>query len=288
MVEYLYAAYTLDNSDSQGVILGIAKEEMGHLLTVQNILIFLGAPINFGRAPVKLSRLTHQVLQRFINLEEKGNEVNRLYTKIISLLKDEDSITNECLCYDSLQYQACADEWGRSNPNLLIIRVATREQALDALRAIDTQGSFGPNSHLARFQSIKPVMADAPPAAKPLATTGPWVTMFNLRYHLLLAYSALSFQLAREGTEALLRGAVINKLFGEMYNLAAIARILTAAGGAPQFATPPTLVPSWYLPLNLTKKALDLSLDLPSTTFSRALRSLDSEMAEWLALRSKQ
>jgi hypothetical protein len=255
---------------------------MGHLLTVQNILIFLGAPINFERAPVKLSRLNRQTLQRFINIEKKGHEVNRLYTKIISLLKDEDSIPNECLCYDSLCYQACADEWGRSNPNLLIIRVATREQALNALRAIDTQGSFGPNSHLARFQSIKNEFPDP----KPLAASGPWVTMFDLRYQLLLAYSVLSFQLAREGAEVLLRGAVIHKLFGEMYNLKAIAGILASIGAAPQFTMPSTEWSSPRLvPLNLIKAAINL--DLPETTFSRMLRVLDHETANWL-IRSRQ
>jgi len=62
MVQYLYAAYSL-NPDAAGlsgaqrdqvqgwkdVILGIAKEEMAHFISVQNILISLGAPLNFGR-----------------------------------------------------------------------------------------------------------------------------------------------------------------------------------------------------------------------------------------------
>ncbi|HTB38409.1 MAG TPA: ferritin-like domain-containing protein [Reyranella sp.] len=60
MVQYLYAAYSLggDNvpADQQKMvrgwqadILAVAKEEMGHLLTVQNILMLIGAPINLGR-----------------------------------------------------------------------------------------------------------------------------------------------------------------------------------------------------------------------------------------------
>jgi hypothetical protein len=61
MVEYLYAAYSLrDNVPIPNVagtttnmwrtsILGIAKEEMGHLMTLQNILRLIGGPVNFER-----------------------------------------------------------------------------------------------------------------------------------------------------------------------------------------------------------------------------------------------
>ena len=64
MVQYLYAAYSLGGpqlgppvTDQQRnsvaawrqIILGIAKEEMGHLVTVQNVLRFLGAPLSLDR-----------------------------------------------------------------------------------------------------------------------------------------------------------------------------------------------------------------------------------------------
>ena len=60
MVEYLFAAYSLGGPDVpeplrakvrewQEVILGIAKEEMGHLVTVQNVLTAIGAPLNLDR-----------------------------------------------------------------------------------------------------------------------------------------------------------------------------------------------------------------------------------------------
>ena len=59
MVQYLFAAYSL-NADGAGdqeeevkelqsAILQIAREEMGHLITVQNLLHILGAPLHFGR-----------------------------------------------------------------------------------------------------------------------------------------------------------------------------------------------------------------------------------------------
>ena len=60
MVQYLYAAYSLGGPQVpdehremvegwRDAILTVAREEMGHLLTVQNLLTFLGAPVNFAR-----------------------------------------------------------------------------------------------------------------------------------------------------------------------------------------------------------------------------------------------
>ncbi|MEW6736214.1 MAG: ferritin-like domain-containing protein, partial [Acidobacteriota bacterium] len=59
MVQYLYAAYSLGGAQVpenrrqmvqgwQEIILGIAKEEMGHLLSIQNVLRLIGAPLNLG------------------------------------------------------------------------------------------------------------------------------------------------------------------------------------------------------------------------------------------------
>jgi hypothetical protein len=60
MVQYLYAAYSLhtDHLDVErsamierwrSDILAVCKEEMGHLLTVQNIHLLLGAPATLAR-----------------------------------------------------------------------------------------------------------------------------------------------------------------------------------------------------------------------------------------------
>lgn len=71
MVEYIYAAYSIDAFDEmasppatptpdqtrrrdamlrwQQEILAIAKEEMGHLISVQNVLMLLGAPVTLAR-----------------------------------------------------------------------------------------------------------------------------------------------------------------------------------------------------------------------------------------------
>src|SRR5438045_480047 len=61
LVQYLYAAYSLKKpeevpADKQGLVrgwkktlLGIAREEMGHLVTVQNLLRLIGGPLTFDR-----------------------------------------------------------------------------------------------------------------------------------------------------------------------------------------------------------------------------------------------
>ncbi|MEH2561264.1 ferritin-like domain-containing protein [Bradyrhizobium sp. AZCC 2289] len=91
MVQYLYAAYSIDGDQAsdedqamvegwRASILSVAREEMGHLLTVQNVLVLLGAPINLGREmlpwdhefypfPFSLERLSEKALQCFIYAE---------------------------------------------------------------------------------------------------------------------------------------------------------------------------------------------------------------------------
>ena len=61
MVQYLYAAYSLNDrtgtpqqrrqvSEWRNLLLTVAREEMGHLLTVQNLLCLLGGPVCFDRS----------------------------------------------------------------------------------------------------------------------------------------------------------------------------------------------------------------------------------------------
>jgi hypothetical protein len=91
MVEYLYAAFSLGGgqvpvtrrtevSQWREVILGIAKEEMGHLMTVQNLLRCLGGPLNLDREdfpsdsdfypfPFKLEPLTRKSLAKYVVTE---------------------------------------------------------------------------------------------------------------------------------------------------------------------------------------------------------------------------
>jgi rubrerythrin len=99
MVQYLYAAYSMGgehiSSDAdrklvrkwQEIILGIAKEEMGHFITVQNVLKALGAPLNFNRQnfpfdskmypfEFKLEPLTRYSLAKYIYAESPTGWLN--------------------------------------------------------------------------------------------------------------------------------------------------------------------------------------------------------------------
>jgi Ferritin-like len=91
MVEYLYAAYSLggeqvpadareDVRDWRDSILTVAREEMGHLLTVQNLLCLLGGPPSFEREdypwdspfypfPFRLEKLTLDSLSFYVFAE---------------------------------------------------------------------------------------------------------------------------------------------------------------------------------------------------------------------------
>jgi hypothetical protein len=161
MVQYLYAAWSLGGPqvpeadwqkvrDWQTVILGIAKEEMGHLITVQNMLRLIGGPLNFEREdyPFRsdfypfnftLERLTLGSLAKYVVAEspEKGwtgpeadeiraraakandgrpvTPVGKLYGLLIELFESRDPtyLKDRDFQVQSLVYQASWDEWGR-------------------------------------------------------------------------------------------------------------------------------------------------------------------------------
>jgi hypothetical protein len=157
MVEYLFAAYTLGGPQVppehqmqvrrwQEVILGIAKEEMGHLITVQNVLTLLGAPINLRRQdyawtidfyPFRftLERLAPDTLATFVCAESPAkwrhasaplirrlakveahhmvNRVGILYARLVALLSHRDLLPDSAFDATTLPYQATFDVWGR-------------------------------------------------------------------------------------------------------------------------------------------------------------------------------
>jgi Ferritin-like len=158
MVQYLYAAFSLGGSKVPAdrlnevsqwreIILGIAKEEMGHLMTVQNVLRCLGGPLNLDREdfpwdsefypfPFKLEPLTLQSLAKYVlaespadwagaeadqvrTLAQQGvgnspiNHVGSLYKTITDLLENESLIQDTDFRGSTFPYQANWDEWGR-------------------------------------------------------------------------------------------------------------------------------------------------------------------------------
>src|SRR5215213_4852306 len=111
LVQYLYAAYSLREGNFQGpnvppdaptlvnrwrrTIIGIAREEMGHLITVQNLLRFIGGTLNFEREdfpfrtlypfPFQLEPLTKDSLAKYVAAEMPANpdESDELMREII-------------------------------------------------------------------------------------------------------------------------------------------------------------------------------------------------------------
>ncbi|HEX7645079.1 MAG TPA: ferritin-like domain-containing protein [Burkholderiaceae bacterium] len=157
MVQYLYAAYSLGGPqvpaefrdavrDWQEVILGIAKEEMGHLISVQNVLRLIGAPLHFEREdypwdapfypfPFTLEPLTLDSLAKYVYAEspvdwdggELGDEIRsrvhaqvsdphqvaQLFNTLLPLIQDPDYLPDEAFQADTYPCQANWAEWGR-------------------------------------------------------------------------------------------------------------------------------------------------------------------------------
>jgi len=157
MVQYLFAAYSLGGPDVpdslreqvrawQETILGVAKEEMGHLITVQNLLTVLGAARQFDRddypsdSPLypfgfRLEPLSLNSLAAYICAEspadwndaeaaqikaraqaDTGDVVNRvgaLFDQLITLFEDPAILPDNVFQPDTRVFQAGWDEWGR-------------------------------------------------------------------------------------------------------------------------------------------------------------------------------
>lgn len=157
MVQYLYAAYSLggaglpdaDREKARAwreVILGIAKEEMAHLITVQNILRCIGGPLHLEREDYpyrsefypfhfRLEPLSKASLAKYIYAEAPeewvgveadeirqlaeqaaGGELNRvgaLFNGLIRLFTDPQRIRDDDFIARTEPYQASSDEWSR-------------------------------------------------------------------------------------------------------------------------------------------------------------------------------
>ena len=386
MVQYLYAAFSLggpqvplryqdDVAAWRQMILGIAKEEMGHLATVQNVLRFLGAPLALDREdypwdvalapyPFILEPLSRASLAKYVVAESPEqwpsgvsaaerreieklatgsgtrpiNRVGKLFDKIIEILANEDRLPTSMLHPGSYSSQATWDEWGRGygkgargssiagttkTPDVLIMRVASRSEALAALRAVAAQGEAPSEagaddeeaSHFHRFLTIyrsfpadgawEPAV-DTPtnPVAPGLGAgngqtpikdpeAGLWANLFNLRYRMLLTYLGHTYSVPRTGVGER-RGPIINRMFAEMYNLRAIASLLTRmplGGEGDQRAGPPFQMPYslqlpeteagyWSLHLDLLEASANLLAEAsgregPTGDYARSLSALD-------------
>ncbi len=156
MVQYLYAAYSLGGKqvppqhrhkvkEWQESILAVAREEMGHLITVQNVLTFLGAGFNLSRDQFpwavewfNIEPFCMGSLACYVNAEMPESEefperkeieelvkkhlrkdalpvhpVAEIYREITTLLADTERIPEGALQPQTYALQASWDEWGR-------------------------------------------------------------------------------------------------------------------------------------------------------------------------------
>jgi len=182
MVQYLYAAYSLEPKRFSGeraeivsrwrqTILEIAREEMGHLATVQNLLRLIGEPLTLDRSefpfatslypfefrlePLSVGSLAKYVvaemppglndpeIRRIRRLAKAGNvgmPVNRVGSLYAQVGRLFEKISDEDLGKDSLGFQARGSEWGLGYKHILILNAGNRAEARAAIDAIAEQG----------------------------------------------------------------------------------------------------------------------------------------------------
>jgi hypothetical protein len=223
MVQYLYAAYSLADSSFAGkqvpidaakttqqwrnTITAIAREEMAHLLTEQNLLRFIGGPPNFDREdfpfrsmlypfPFTLEALSKTSLAKYVsaempanpaepNIEEivaratsaaggvRPNRVGVLFDTLIDIFADPSKLTDADLRpLTAVDRQAAPSDW-LGFGGLVVRAVSTRAEAVAALKAVGEQGE-GPDepppgepSHFHRFLTIYREFPETESGAEP-------------------------------------------------------------------------------------------------------------------------
>lgn len=180
LAEYLYSAYSLNAATEpqkswRDVVIGIAREEMGHLIGVQNVLYALGGPLNFERQedhfnafypfPFELEPFSLESVAKYVlaempdvsqipgdigfDLEQlkkdagvtsPANMINRvglLYSRLLELV----GILKESDFHsDSVIMQADLQEWAASGVDLTIHSVKNKKEAANLLEYIALQG----------------------------------------------------------------------------------------------------------------------------------------------------
>jgi hypothetical protein len=191
MVQYLYAAYSLREVNFQGpnvppdapnlakrwrrMIAGIAREEMGHLITVQNLLRFIGGTLNFEREdfpfrtfypfrfqlepltrsslakyvaaempekPDQLAELMREIVQRATGSAGGStvNQVGPMYAELVTIFEDSTKLSDDDLSPETADgFQAKEDDW-RGSSIVIVRELRSRADAVNALVEIGEQG----------------------------------------------------------------------------------------------------------------------------------------------------
>lgn len=220
MVQYLYAAYSLASANFTGAdvppdaahktdewrrtIVTIAKEEMGHLLTEQNLLRFIGGPLNFEREDfpfrpklypfhLVLEPLTKTSLAKYISAEMpahptepedeiaeivqlakitrgmRPNRVGVLFEMLEDIFSDTAKIADSDLrpetATGSQVWQASKDEWPGA-PDMIVLTAKSRDEAITALKRIGEQGEGSADQPDSHFKRFLAIYREFPEPAK--------------------------------------------------------------------------------------------------------------------------
>lgn len=190
LVQYLYAYFSLRDSGLtperqaqvdrwRGILFEIAQEEMAHLVSVQNLLRFVGGPISLeredypfrsdlypfhfqlepltrdalakyafaempavdpGQVPPGVTRAEYEEIRSRAALADPGNPLNHV-GPLYRRIREifASELTQEDFRPETLSYQATPDAW-RGHPGLLILPVSSREDALRCIDQIAEQG----------------------------------------------------------------------------------------------------------------------------------------------------
>jgi hypothetical protein len=214
LVQYLYAAYSLkapaDVPQEYGpkvrawkkMLLDIAREEMGHLITVQNLLRLIGGPLNLEREdypfrsqfypfhfqlePLSRVSLAKYVLAEMPHMENMPDEVKDLiartsegatthvnrvgaiYARIMDLFSEPQADSEPTLAGDDFVTGAASRQahyaaWG-GQAGVLVPDIVDRTGALFALAEIAEQGEGLEDSvtHLSHYQRLLSIYVDFP------------------------------------------------------------------------------------------------------------------------------
>jgi hypothetical protein len=198
LVQYLYMAYSLPDQAPhrswRRTLLQIAREEMGHLLSMQNLLISVGAPLCLGRDDepfrdlvpfeFELAPFSLRSVARFVLAEMPSPELipSGIGFDPAQLLADAEldvslaDITRVGALFDLLMdlvpeltvepdprcwpYQAKPAEWRAPINQLIVEEVRTLADVLPLLVQVSAQGegntapAAGPPSHFERLHTI--------------------------------------------------------------------------------------------------------------------------------------
>ncbi|HEX8231219.1 MAG TPA: ferritin-like protein [Chloroflexia bacterium] len=214
LVQYLYAAYSLKSPKEvpqehaskvrswKKTLLGIAREEMGHLITVQNLLRLIGGPLNLEREdypfrsqlypfPFRLERLSKASLAKYVVAEMPYfadppeelrqivtraatsstmavNQVGAIYARVMELLAVPGDTGGPCLNDEDFlagvqSRQARYEDWG-GEVSVLVPNLHDRAGALKAVAELAEQGEGLEDAQEtpSHFQRLLPIYREFP------------------------------------------------------------------------------------------------------------------------------